>query len=206
MDMMDTDLNTSRLLRYGLNLEYSTLAWNVIGTVVVTFAALRSHSIALAGFGLDSLIEIGASIIVVWELTGTGENRQKLALRMIGVSFIAVASYILIQSTRALYLHVQPGTSPLGIAWLIVTCVAMVVLALGKGRIGRMLKNPVLLVESRVTMVDAYLAGSVLLGLILNAALAWWWADALAGLVIVVYGFIEGRHAWMEGAPSRSSL
>jgi len=189
-----------KLLRRGLALEYSTLAWNVVGVVVVIYAALKAHSVALAGFGLDSLIEIGASTVVVWELTGAGKDREKKALRLIGGAFFVLALYILVQSVRSLYLQVKPDTSVLGIVWLLFTFAVMVALAQGKRVTGTKLNNPVLLTEGRVTMVDAFLAASVLVGLILNAALGWWWADPLAGLVIVFYGFKEGRHAWAEGA------
>lgn len=84
--------------------------------------------------------------------------------------------------------------------WLALTFAVMMILAIGKHRIGTRLGNPVLLTEGRVTRVDAYLAASVLVGLVFNAILGWWWADPLAGLVIVVYGFKEGLHAWKEGA------
>jgi len=186
------------LLRRGLALEYMTLGWNVVGVAVVLFAALKAHSVALAGFGLDSLIEIGASTVVVWELTGAGKNREKTALRVIGSAFFALALYILVQSARTLYLQVKPEFSPLGIAWLAVTFAVMVALAQGKRITGLKLDNAVLLTEGRVTMIDAYLAATVLLGLVLNSAFGWWWADPLAGLVIVFYGFKEGHHAWAE--------
>ena len=189
---------TDRLLRRGLLLEYITLGWNVVGVAVVIYAAWKSHSVALAGFGLDSLIEIGASTVVIWELTGTGKDREKKALWLIGAAFFALAVYILVQSARTLYLHVRPDSSALGMAWLVVTFAAMVALAQGKRITGTKLNNPVLLTEGRVTMVDVYLAGSVLVGLVLNALFGWWWADPLAGLVIVFYGFKEGRHAWAE--------
>lgn len=189
---------TGNLLRRGLMLEYITLGWNVIGTVLVMLAAWKAHSVALAGFGLDSLIEIGASTVVVWELTGTGRGREKTALRLIGAMFITLAVYILAQSSWAFTQHLHPRPSPLGIAWLVLTFLVMLVLAAGKTRTGAELNNPVLSTEGRVTLVDAYLAGSTLIGLMLNATLHWWWADPVAGLVIVYYAFHEGRHAWVE--------
>ncbi|HET8591652.1 MAG TPA: hypothetical protein VFM01_18590, partial [Nakamurella sp.] len=91
-----------RLLRRGRILEGITLAWNVVGIVVLAVAALRAHSVALAGFGLDSLIEIGASTVVLWELAGTGERRQRRALRLIGGAFVALAIYLLVQSILVL--------------------------------------------------------------------------------------------------------
>ena len=183
------------LLRRGLYLEVATLGWNVVGVGIVAAAAFTARSIALAGFGLDSLIEILASVVVVWELTGASERREKTALRIIGWAFFALAIYILVQSAVVLGAGARPHTSPLGIVWLTATLIAMLLLAWGKGRTGAALGNPVLKKESRVTLIDAALAAAVLCGLVLNAAFGWWWADPLAGLVIVYYGVKEGRAA-----------
>jgi divalent metal cation (Fe/Co/Zn/Cd) transporter len=184
-----------RLLRRGLALEYATLAWNVVGTGVVIAAALAAGSVALAGFGLDSLIEIGASTIVIWQLKDTSGTREQRALRLIGTAFIALAIYIAGQAAYTLITTSHPQHSTLGIVWTAVTCGVMLGLAAGKARTGRALDNRVLQTEGRVTLIDAYLAAAVLLGLVLNTALDWWWADPLAGLVIVYYGLREGREA-----------
>jgi hypothetical protein len=96
------DLVRHALLRRGFALEYGTLTWNVIGIVVLAIAAVAARSVALAGFGLDSLIAIGASTVVIWELSGTGERRQQRGLRLIGYAFAAVAAYLLVQSTVVL--------------------------------------------------------------------------------------------------------
>ena len=188
------DPQRGALLRRGLRLEYMTLGWNVVGTVVVIGAALSAQSVALAGFGLDSLIEIFASVVVVWQLTGV-EGRERRALRMIGGAFLALAAYILVQAAYTLLVGSHPHHSRAGIIWLALTFVVMVLLARAKGDTGKRLGNAVLLTESRVTMVDAYLAGAVLAGLVLNAAFGWWWADPIAGLVIVFYGVKEGLAA-----------
>jgi divalent metal cation (Fe/Co/Zn/Cd) transporter len=194
--------DAEKLLRQGLRLEYITLGWNVVGTVVVIVAAIAAHSVALAGFGLDSLIEIGASTVVIWQLKNIhNRQREQRALRLIAISFFALAIYILAQSTHTLWLQTHPNTSMLGIAWLACTLAVMLALAAGKHRIGTRLDNPVLKTEARVTLVDAYLAGAVLIGLVLNSLLGWWWSDPAAGLVIVFYGFVEGRHAWKEAGP-----
>jgi len=182
----------SPLIRRGLLLEYATLGWNVVGCVIVITAAIAAHSVALAGFGLDSLIEIFASIVVVWELMGTGKGREHTALRLIGIAFLALAGYILAQLAFTLSRQSHPGTSLVGILWLAVTCVVMLLLAWGKGVTGARLGNSVLRTEARVTRIDAALAGAVLVGLTLNAVLDWWWADPLASLVIVYYGVREG--------------
>jgi hypothetical protein len=112
-----SDDSTRRsLLRRGFALEYTTLGWNVIGIVVLAAAAVSARSVALAGFGLDSLIEIGASAVVIWELSGTGQARRRLALRLIGVGFAALAVYLLVQSTVVLVTGFHSEHSPLGIA------------------------------------------------------------------------------------------
>ncbi len=184
------------LLRRGLRLEYLTLGWNVVGTVVVTLAALAARSIALAGFGLDSLIEIFASIVVVWQLPGATAGRERKALRLIGVAFALLALYILALSVLTLASRHHPGTSTGALIWLTLTVLLMLALAAGKRQTGNALGNAVLQTEARVTLIDAALAAAVLLGIALNTALGWWWADPLAGLVIVFYVAREGYAAW----------
>jgi divalent metal cation (Fe/Co/Zn/Cd) transporter len=184
------------LIRRGLLLEYLTLGWNVVGVVIVAVAAYNARSVALAGFGLDSLIEIFASVIVVWQLLGVNQQRERLALRLIGAAFFALALYILAQITVTLLTRTHPAPSIGGIVWLAATFMAMLFLAYGKRVMGKQLGNVVLMTERYVTLIDAYLAGAVLIGLILNALFDWWWADPLASLVIVYYGIKEGIHAW----------
>ena len=184
------------LLQRGLRLEYLTLGWNVVGSAIIIWSAVAAGSAALAGFGLDSLIEIFASLIVVWQLRGVNQNHERRALRLIGVAFIALALYVLVQSAYSLLSQARPAPSVVGILWLAATLIAMLLLAWGKARTGQQLGNPVLQTEARVTLVDAYLAAAVLIGLVLNAILGWWWADPLAGLVIVYYGAKEGWAAW----------
>jgi divalent metal cation (Fe/Co/Zn/Cd) transporter len=170
-------------------LEGMALGWNVLGVAVLAIAA---HSVALAGFGIDSLIEIAASAVVIWELRGTDHERQRLALRMIGVSFLVLACYLAAQSTLVLVIRYRPNHSTVGMTWTALTVVVMVLLAADKERTGRRLDNPVLRTEGRVTLVDAVLAATVLVGLVLNAFAGWWWADPLAGYVILLYGIKEG--------------
>jgi len=168
----------ARLLRRGFTLEWTTLGWNVVGVVVLAIAALAARSVALAGFGLDSLVEIGASTVVIWELSGTGKERQRRALRLIGIAFAALALYLAVQSTIVLTTSYHPGHSPAG-----------------KARTGGALDNPVLRTEGRVTLIDGILAAAVLLGLVLNAAAGWWWADPVAAYVLVYYAIREARAA-----------
>jgi divalent metal cation (Fe/Co/Zn/Cd) transporter len=190
----------SGLLRRGLALEYTTLGWNVIGVAVLAWSAIRARSVALAGFGLDSLIEIGASVVVVWELTGSDESRQRKALGLIGGAFAVLALYLLGQGTVVLATGHHAGHSMAGIIWTALTAVAMCLLAWGKSRTGTALGNIVLRSEGRVTLVDGILATAVLAGLALNATLNWWWADPVAGFVLVYYAARECAGILRDGA------
>lgn len=185
------DTERSRLLRRGFVLEYATLGWNVVGIVVLAWSAWVAKSVALAGFGSDSLIEIGASTVVIWELSDRGEARQHRALRLIGVAFAALAVYLAVQSSIVLAIGYHPHHSIAGIVWTAFTAAAMFALAAGKARTGAALNNPVLRTEGRVTVIDGILATAVLLGLVLNAGLGWWWADPAAGYVLVYYAIRE---------------
>lgn len=175
-----------------------TLAWNVLGMVVLAVAAVRAGSVVLGGFGIDSLIEIGASTVVLWELADAHHVRRQRALDLIGVAFVALAVYLAVQSSLLLVLGDHPGHSYLGIVWTAMTAVVMFVLARGKTVTGQALGNRVLQAEGKVTTVDGILAVAVLIGLALNAALGWWWADPAAAYVLVYYGAREAHHALTE--------
>ena len=188
-------MTKAALLSRGLLLEYITLGWNVVGVAIVLAAARADGSVALAGFSLDSLIEIFASLVVVWELKNIAQRRQRHTLRLIGVAFLLLSLYIVVQSIYTLSTKLHPAPSLGGMAWLLATFMAMLLLAWGKQVTGTALDNAVLKTEGRVTLIDALLAGAILIGLVLNALLGWWWADPLASLVIVFYGIKEGWHA-----------
>ena len=181
----------ARLRRRGFILEGITLGWNVVGVAVLAVASITAGSVALAGFGLDSLIEIGASTVVIWELSGTGERRQRFALRLIAGAFVALALYLLIQSGLALAAGHHARPSPAGIIWTAVTAVVMFALSAGKARTGKALGNPVLIAEGKVTFIDGLLAAAVLAGILLDTFAGWWWADPVAGMVIVYYAVRE---------------
>lgn len=187
------------LVQRGLRLEYATLGWNVVGAAVLAVAAVTAGSVALAGFGVDSVIEILASAVVVWQLRGEeGSRRERRALRLIAVAFGLLAIYIAVQIAVTVSSRSHPGPSALGITWLAATVLAMFALAWGKQLTGERLGNAVLATEARVTRIDGALAAAVLVGVVLNAALGWWWADPASALVILAYGLREARHAWTE--------
>jgi divalent metal cation (Fe/Co/Zn/Cd) transporter len=174
------------LRRRGLRLEYATFGWNVVGSVLVLTAAVSARSVALAGFGLDSLIEIVASLVLVWQL------RELQALRVIGVAFLLLAIYIAAQSVYVVASEARPHRLPARHRLARPDGCAMFALAAGKRATGRALRNRVLETEARVTAIDGLLTSAVLAGLILNAAAGWWRADPAAAFVIVYYGLREG--------------
>jgi divalent metal cation (Fe/Co/Zn/Cd) transporter len=190
---MSTTTERGRLLRRGLRLEYATLGWNVLEIGFLGFAAIMARSVALAGFALDSCIEIFASLVVVWQLKDTAtREREQRAVRLIGFAFLGLALYLVGQTVVTLAAGIRPDSSPLGIGWLAATVVAMFSLAAAKGGTGRALGNLTLQTEAKVTMIDGTLAATILVGLVLNAALGWWWADLAGGFVIIGYGLREG--------------
>jgi divalent metal cation (Fe/Co/Zn/Cd) transporter len=193
--------NNTAWLRRGFQLEWITLSWNIIGVIILAYLAITTSSVALAGFGLDSLIEIGASTVVLWELSGTGAVRRRRALRLIGVAFVALAVYLSAQSAFAIITGHHASHSIGGIIWTAITAAVMFLLASGKSRVGARLNNPVLVTEGRVTLIDGLLALAVLVGLVLNAAFGWWWADPIVGFVIVYYAIRESIHIFRDTAP-----
>lgn len=188
--------SVQRLLLAGRRLEWVTLTWNAAGVVVLAAAAIAARSVALAGFGLDSVIEIGASTVVLWDLADGTAARGDRALRMIGRAFALLAIYLATQSTVVLLTGFRPHHSPVGMAWTACTAVVMFGLARGKATVGSRLGNPVLRAEGRVTLVDGVLASTVLLGLALNAFAGWWWADPVTGYVILGYAAREARSSF----------
>ena len=160
---------------------------------MLAFAAIEARSVALAGFGLDSVIEIGASIVVLWELADVAQTRQRRAEGLIGSAFVALSVYLAIQSTVVLAAGFRPHHSATGMAWTALTALVMFTLAAGKARTGAKLGNRVLAAEGRITMIDGVLATSVLVALILNTFVGWWWADPVAGYVLLYYDLREAR-------------
>lgn len=184
-------VNSRRLTRRGQALEWTTLGWNVIGVAVLAYLAYTASSVGLLGFGLDSLIEIGASLVVVWELSNSDDAHQAMALLLIGVAFVGLGIYLLAVSVVTLITQHHAIGSPGGIVWTGLTAVVMFALAAGKRATGRALDNPVLIAEARVTFIDGLLAVAVLLSVASNTLFGWWWADPLASFTIVFYAFRE---------------
>lgn len=175
------------LLRRGRGLEYLTLAWNMVEAVVAVWSGVLAGSTALVGFGVDSLIESSSGAILLWRLRDGvhGEAREETALRLVGVSFLALAAWVGWDALSTLLRRDGPEESVVGIALAAVSLVVMPLLARAKRRVARGLQSRALEADSRQTDLCAYLSAILLVGLGLNATLGWWWADPAAGLAMV---------------------
>ncbi|TVP60627.1 MAG: cation transporter [Nodularia sp. (in: Bacteria)] len=198
-------MRKTKLKSLGLLLAYLTVGWNIINTVVAMVLGLKTESVALVGLALDSLIDVFAAGVVIWQLQAGNKERDQQALRLIGTAFFVLATFILVESVNALLDQERPGDSGFAMIWLVVTFVIMLVLAISKDVVGSKLNNFVLKSEAHMTLIDAYLAASVFLSLLLNTYLGWWWADAAAGLVIILYAFKEGWNAWVESSQTQET-
>jgi divalent metal cation (Fe/Co/Zn/Cd) transporter len=174
----------------------ATIAWNVVEGVVAVAAGIGAGSVALVGFGLDSFVEVFAGVVVLWHLRGLAEEREARALRLIALSFFAVAGYVVAEAIRDAVIGGGAGESGLGIALAAVSLAVMPALAWAKRRTGHALGNPVVVADATETLLCSYLSAVLLVGLVVNAAVGWWWADTVAGLVIAVLAVREGREAW----------
>ena len=186
----------SRLRRRSRLLIWATLAWNVVEAAVALTAGASSSSGALISFGLDSTVEVSAAVVALWYLRGDDDERGHLAGRLIGVSFWALAAWVSYDAVGDLVAGNRPDASTVGIALTGVSVVVMPALAVLKRRTGEALDSSALVAESSETMLCAYLSVAVLVGLVLNAAVGWWWADPLAALVVAAIAAKEGLEAW----------
>jgi divalent metal cation (Fe/Co/Zn/Cd) transporter len=185
-----------RLARRAALLAWFTIAWNTIEGIVAVGAGIAAGSIALVGFGLDSGVEVFAGAVVVWQLRGLSEEKEQRALRLIAVSFFALAAYTITEATRDLLDGDHAATSLVGVVLAAVSLLVMPALAVAKRRTGRQLGNNVVVADSTETALCSYLSAILLGGLVLNAAVGWWWADPLAALGIAALAMREGRETW----------
>lgn len=195
-----------RLRRRARRLEWVTVGWNV-GEFGITLAlGLAARSLALVAYGLESCVEVFASVVVVWHLRDQGSAlRSRRAMGLVAVAFFGLAALLAAGAVRSLVLGTRPDDSPLGVAYLATAVVAMVLLARAKGRVGRDLADHPLEHEARITYLDAALAGGILLALVLDARLGWWWTDPLAALAVAALAVPEGVDAWRDHRPTGRS-
>src|SRR6202050_5181317 len=194
--MIIPDGQLARLRRRGFWLEYASMAWMVAEAGVAITAGVIASSIALTGFGLDSVIELFSAGIVVWQLRGDAEERETCAVRLVGVTFFALAAYLVAESIHDLVSLARPQLSVAGLAVTAAALLIMPGLAIAKRRTGQALGNRTLIADSAETAFCAFTSAAALIGLGLNAWLGWWWADPAAALTLAVLAVREGIEAW----------
>ena len=189
----------ARLERRARLLAWIGIAWHVVEALIAVIAGVVAGSIALIGFGADSMIEAIAGFVVIWLFTGSrlgSSHAERRAQQMIAISFYILAAYVGIEATRTLINADHPQTSWVGIALAAFTAVTMPLLARAKRRVGTQLNSSAAVKEASQTSLCAYLSVALLIGLGTNALFSWWWADPLAALAIAVVALKEGRESW----------
>jgi|SRR5215813_7033114 len=196
--------DSAGMRRKALFLEYFTVGWNVLEGVIAITAGVLAGSIALVGFGLDSYIEVASAAVLIWRLRkhgdeGEEERAEKRAILLVGISFFVLALYVTYESSKELIFQEPPAESLIGILLALVSLIAMPILAWQKKKVAAQIHSRALAADALETLACSYLSLTLLLGLGLNAALGWWWADPLAALAMVVFLLHEGWEAIEEG-------
>lgn len=198
------EARTEALRRRGIRLALLIVVWDVIeGTVAVT-AGLAAGSIALVGFGIDSVIEVFAASVVLWQLRGGARGRERPALRAIGATFLVLAAYVAFEAVRDLVGGSEAGHSPIGIVLNVVALAAMVPVAAVQWRTGRALDNEVLTAQAKETWLSNVLSVNVLVGLGLNAMFGLSWADPAVALLVAGFAAFAGVDAWREAGTRKT--
>jgi divalent metal cation (Fe/Co/Zn/Cd) transporter len=175
----------------------ATISYNVIEAIIAVSAGTIAGSVALIGFGLDSVVEVTSAVAIAWQFSGQDpERRERTALRVVAGSFFALAAFVTAEALRTLVTGDEPERSTVGIVLVTVSVLVMPFLSWAQRRAGRELGSASAVADSKQTLLCTYLSAAVLIGLILNAALGWWWADPLAALGLAVIAVREGREAW----------
>ncbi|WP_430867539.1 cation transporter [Demequina aurantiaca] len=178
-----------------------TITWNVIEAVIALAAGKAASSAALIGFGLDSIVEVLSAAAVAWQFAAPDpQKREKVALRVIAVSFFALAAYVSVDAVLSLTGLREPEHSSVGIVLAALSLAVMPFLSWFERRTGRELGSASAIADSKQTLICAYLSAALLVGLLLNSLLGWAWADSVAALVIAVFAVREGREAWRGNA------
>ena len=200
------------LFRRALRLEYFTVFYNGIEAALSIFFGYLAGSIALVGFGLDSVVESLSGLVLIWRLRQHGkvssdeeERVEKKAMKFVAVTFFVLGLYILVQSIRKLVLKEMPDPSLPGIFIALASLVVMPALSVAKRKTGEQIRSGALIADAKETLACSFLSVALIMGLGLNYLFGWWYADAIAGLFIVLFLFHEGMESWreVECAPGR---
>jgi len=186
-----------KLSRRAQLLAAASVTYNVIEAIIAITAGAAAGSVALVGFGLDSVVEVSSGLIILWQFRHRlPETRERQALRLLAFSFFGLAAYVTLESVRSLIGGPHPDTSPVGIGLAIASLIIMPVLSWAQRRTGRALGSNAVVADSTQTLLCTYLSAVLLAGLVLNATLGWTWADPIAGLIIAAVAVREGIEAW----------
>jgi divalent metal cation (Fe/Co/Zn/Cd) transporter len=195
-----------RARRWAWWLTAATIGWNSLEAVIAIVGGVLAGSIALVGFGLDSVVEVASAVVIVWRLSQrtadhvAQERVERRAVRLIALSFFGIAAYVTVDAASTLLgLRDEPQRSPLGLAITALSLVVMPTLAWAKRRVAARLNSVALKADAAETQLCTYLSAVVLLGLAANALAGWWWMDPIAGLVVAALAVREGRAAWTSG-------
>ncbi|MGV8977197.1 MAG: cation transporter [Cellulomonas sp.] len=189
------------LRRWIRRIVAATIAYNLIEAVIALASGAAASSGALIAFGLDSIVEVLSAAAVAWQFAGPDpEARERTALRVIAVSFFGLAAYVLLDTAFTVARLAEPAHSPVGIGLAAVSLVVMPLLSWAERTAGRELGSASAVADSKQTLVCSYLSGAVLIGLVLNQVVGWWWADPAAALVIAGFAIKEGIEAWRGDA------
>ncbi len=194
VEVIDKTVVQTNMLRRGRLLQYFTISWNSLEAIVGISFGIIAGSIALVGFGVDSVIESSSGAIILWRLFA-GEEHERLALRLVGVSLLALAAYVAFDAVKSLIFQERPDESYVGIGLAIVSLIVMPLLAREKRTVAARLNSRAMHADSRQTSICAYLSAILLVGLLLNALVGWWWADPFAALVMIPIIAKEGIEA-----------
>lgn len=200
----DLDAEADRRRRLGQRAQLlagASVTYNLVEAVIAITAGLVAGSVALVGFGLDSIVEVSSGLIILWQFRHRlPATRERQALRLMALSFFALAAYVSFESARALLSNRDPDSSPLGIALAAASLAIMPFLSWAQRRTGEELGSHAVVADSTQTLLCTYLSAVLLVGLVLNATLGWSWADPIAGLVIAAVAVREGLEAWRGDA------
>lgn len=186
-----------KLSRRARLLAATSVAYNVIEAIIAITAGVVAGSVALVGFGLDSVVEVSSGLIILWQFSHRlPETRERQALRIMALAFFGLAAYITLESIRSLIGGSDPETSSVGIGLAIASLFVMPFLSWAQRRTGRALGSNAVVADGTQTLLCTYLSAVLLVGLVLNATLGWGWADPTAGLIIAAVAVREGREAW----------
>ncbi|MDX6301724.1 MAG: hypothetical protein QOF53_2938 [Nocardioidaceae bacterium] len=186
-----------RYARRAQLLAGASVAYNMVEAAIAITAGLVAGSVALVGFGLDSIIEVSSGLIIFWQFRHSlPESREKTALRLMALSFFGLAAYVTFESVRSLVTSLEPDTSLVGMVLAAASLAVMPFLSWAQRRTGRILGSNAVIADSTQTLLCTYLSAVLLAGLVLNATLGWYWADPIAGLIIAAVAVKEGREAW----------